>query len=416
MKRTIKILLTILSVTLIVVLFFLNFSNYLDKEIDRLYLKNKVYIDHEHGFPIKDKGNILIRKGLEDQNMLIMGSSELHSPVPENIKNLFPNSLYKTDVSLVGHANVQNALHAINLGANSESLNGTDIVIIESLQWFLGDDIGTNGFLSNFSELQFYQFLHNDRISNENKNYLCKRYIQLENASTISRTTTIDDFLPYNVIYDNITYKQTYILAKLYTTDNIFGKFFYQLLRPYYWLRYNILTFQDKYHTYNWLKGLNFTFKSEEKNLDWNQINITAKERGKQACTNNDLFVDDTYYTEYIADKYDELKDYKKNSELLKSNEWNDFKFLLSVCDDLNIKPYITIMSTNGLYYDYIGITKKQRDEYYDKIEKVSLDLGYDVLNLKDFEYTPYFYYDVMHLGWKGWPYVTENIIKYFSK
>jgi D-alanine transfer protein len=34
-------------------------------------------------------------------------------------------------------------------------------------------------------------------------------------------------------------------------------------------------------------------------------------------------------------------------------------------------------------------------------------------LNLQDKEYEPYFYFDVMHLGWKGWLYVDEQFCKH---
>ncbi|MFR1380367.1 MAG: D-alanyl-lipoteichoic acid biosynthesis protein DltD [Clostridium neonatale] len=37
---------------------------------------------------------------------------------------------------------------------------------------------------------------------------------------------------------------------------------------------------------------------------------------------------------------------------MLNSREFEDFEFLLSVCKDLNIKPYIILMNVNGWYYD----------------------------------------------------------------
>ena len=41
---------------------------------------------------------------------------------------------------------------------------------------------------------------------------------------------------------------------------------------------------------------------------------------------------------------------------------------------------------------------------------------GFEVLNLKDEEYTPYFMYDVMHLGWKGWIKVEEELYKHYNE
>lgn len=64
----------------------------------------------------------------------------------------------------------------------------------------------------------------------------------------------------------------------------------------------------------------------------------------------------------------------------------------MRVCKELDIKPYVVIMSTNGLYYDYVGYDIKKRTEYYDTIEQIVNEAGYDTLNLKEWEYEPYFY------------------------
>lgn len=417
MKKILAFLLKPLVVGLIVFIFYYFFSIHLDKEIDKLYKKNELYVNHINGLAEKDKGNILIEKSLSKENMLILGSSEFSSPVPENLKNLFPNNLYNGDISLVGHAYVQNALHAMNLGANYKYLKNNDIMIVESLQWFTGEEVNIDGFLSNFSELQFYQFLNNNKISKKNKNYLCNRYMQIENKNiTNLKETKIGKYLPYQINYGQIINKQTYVLAKLYSSNDLIDKLFYQISKPYYWLRYKVLELKDKYFAYNWLKSLNSSSNDEIVEIDWDKIYANAKKEGKEAATNNDLYVYDEYYTTYLKDTYNDIKGISSKVKLLESNEWGDFKFFLSVCDELGIKPYITVMSTNGLYYDYVGITKDKRDKYYDKIETLANTNGFNVLNLKDFEYTPYFYCDVMHLGWKGWPYVIQNTIEHFSK
>ena len=98
------------------------------------------------------------------------------------------------------------------------------------------------------------------------------------------------------------------------------------------------------------------------------------------------------------------------------STEWDDFRFFLRVCKELQIEPYVVIMSTNGRYYDHIGIDVQKRTDYYNAMERMVDGANYEALNLKDWEYEPYFYCDVMHLGWKGWIYVAENIVNHFAK
>ncbi len=100
----------------------------------------------------------------------------------------------------------------------------------------------------------------------------------------------------------------------------------------------------------------------------------------------------------------------------MNSKEFDDYKLYLDTCVDLGIKPYIILMPTNGWWYDYTGMTKKSRDEFYDVVQSMGEQRGFEVLNLKDEEYTPYFMCDVMHLGTKGWLKVDEELYKYFKE
>ena len=428
MSRVRLFLVKFFVVIFLVVIFLTGYSIYLDKKIDKLYDENKQMVNHINGLAEKDKGNSLISRSLVDGNILLMGSSELTSPVPENIKNFFPNNFYAYDISTVGHATVQNALHAMNLGANSDSIQDNPVMIVESLQWFMNDEINVPGFFSNFSELQFYEFLNNKKISKDNKIYLCKRYMELENSNDIrikpqllskfsdGYINKLVNLFPSNIVMSNITNKQTFLLARLYSSENLIEKILYYVMKPYYWIRYKILNIRDKYYAYQWLNSLGEIVSKESIDIDWNDEYLKAEKTGKESCTNNDIFVYDEYYDTYLKEKWTELKNGYDNVELMTSNEWNDFEFFLNVCDDLGIKPYIVIMSTNGLYYDYTGMNKARRDELYDKIDMLSSNHKFDVLNLKDYEYNPYFYCDVMHLGWKGWTYVTQKAIEHFSK
>ena len=438
MKMKKKILLDILRILLVVLLVWLLctvYSNYLDRKIGQLYQENKSYVDTINGLKQKDKGTALLEETFQNEpGMLVMGSSELSAPVPENPKKLMPNQYYPHHVSYTGHAYVQNALQGMLLGANDEAVSGADIVIIESIQWFGHENAA--GFLSNFSELSFLHFLKNERISEENKIYLCNRFIELQEANKhslfdelsqrFSEGTSLQfigriadklkNIFPEFVQFQ-IDYPQTYWLAKLYTASSVQGRVVYYITQPYFAVREDFLELKDKFSTYQYLKSLDGTSgENTVHEIDWDQLYITAEEEGKAACTNNDLFVYDEYYTKYLADKYESLKDYSANETTSGSKEWEDLKFFLRVCKELDIKPYVVIMSTNGLYYDYIGYDIKKRTEYYDTIEQIVNEAGYDTLNLKEWEYEPYFYCDVMHLGWKGWTYVSENIVDHFTE
>ena len=109
-----KILLDILRILLVALLVWLLctvYSNYLDRQIEQLYQANKSYVDTINGLEQKDKGTALLEETFQNEpGMLVMGSSELSAPVPENPKKLMPNQYYPHHVSYTGHAYV----HRVN--------------------------------------------------------------------------------------------------------------------------------------------------------------------------------------------------------------------------------------------------------------------------------------------------------------
>ena len=413
------------------------YSSYLDREIQRLYQSNPAAVDTAYNLKPKDKGAALLSQALKSGNLLMMGSSELDSYVPENPRNLFPNNFYSASITFTGHASVQNYHHALCLAANSPAIEGNDLVIVESLQWFEGKEVNVNSFLSNFSEFSFYRFLRTDQISQENKRHLCQRFIDMENyrevddyaaiAGGASGSAALDllyrALTPYKehlnpyVVHGDIDYPSTYLLARLYLSDSLPGKAAYCAMQPYYFLRGQFMELKDKFSAYQYLKSLDAAPADPGPiELDWDAVYAAAEEEGRAACTNNDLYVYDSYYNKILAERYESLAGKYADTPLMESPEWGDYEFFLSVCRDLGLRPYIVIMSTNGLYYDYVGETKEKRDQYYQASEALANEYGLDCLNLRDHEYEPYFYCDVMHLGWKGWPYVCQKAIEYFSE
>lgn len=105
-------------------------------------------------------------------------------------------------------------------------------------------------------------------------------------------------------------YPQTYTLAKLYTSDSFLGRLCYYITCPYYSIRNEFLSLKDKFSAYRYLKDLGGQSGAAiTKTVDWDALYKTAEKEGKAACTNNDLYVYDEYYTKYLAERFDDLKD-----------------------------------------------------------------------------------------------------------
>lgn len=407
MRKFFKLLFSLIGIALIVCVFYVGYSNYLDEKIENLY-REKEDLLSTYNIPLKNRGCAWIEKSANGDNIIVFGSSELNARVSQNIKNNFPNDRYQGNISCIGTRHVQNLLHSIDIGANYKAFDEKNIVLIESMQWFYGEELKTDGFMANFSEIQFYKFMRNDLISKQNKKYLCKRFLELEKVRTCNLKKEGKD--------EEYDYPKIHLLAKLYSSDNLLYKISYQLMRPYYYIEYKMLSLKDKYNTYEYLKDLKIKHEKPEFTTDWDMQLKKATAEGEEACTNNDLFVSDVYYNKYFKDKWASFEGKRKDTPLLKCNEWKDYEFILSVCKELGFKPYIINVSCNPRYYDYVGITKDKRDPYYERISDIAKQYDMPIYNgFIPREDEPYIYCDVMHLGWKGWIYVTEAVVDHFT-
>ena len=380
-----------------IVIFGFIFNSYINKKYDSLIkTKDISSIKHTYNQIVRDRGGVLKDKMRDDGDLMIFGSSEFSSPVNQNPINMFPNNYANYDVSIYGRAYTQSIQHASIL-ANISNLNKDDkVAIVMSEQWFENSwGIDGSNFAVNFSEQQFYNYFNNDKIDKENKIYYAQRVAKL--------------------LKESGEFNEERIYANLYYRDNLVSKAVLTLLKPYYSFKENMLAIKDKVQSIKILESLDDKEEKEVKNINWNEEFEIAEKEAKSKVSNNDIYVDDEYYDMYIRENYDSLKDSRKDLNLMVSKEMEDYQLLLNTCENLEIKPLIILMPVNGLYYDHLGLGVEKRTEFYNKIEEMAEEKGFDVLNLQNKEYEKYYMYDVMHLGWKGWLTINEEMSKYFQ-
>ena len=393
MKKFRYFLLPIVVVTIFIFLF----NNMINKKYkEMIEIKDITSIKHTYNHITRDRGGVLKNYMKESGDLMLLGSSELSSHVDQNPINFFPFQGANYDVSIYGRAYTQSLQHGTIL-SNISDLNKDDkVAIVISAQWF-GNENGINGndFLVNFSEQQFYNFFNNDKINKDTKIYYAKRISELLSNSD--------------------EYGEEKIFANLYYKDNLISNSVLAVLKPYYYSKEYLLGLKDKVQTIKLLKDCPDKTEKNLKSVNWEEEYTKAEEQAESKVTNNNLFVEDEYYDTYLRDKYDTLKDAWVDIDLLKSKEIEDYEFLLNTCKELGIQPLIILMPVNGLYYDHLGLTLEKRTEFYTEIEKMAKDKGFEVLNLQNKEYEKYYMFDVMHLGWKGWLTINEEMAKYFQ-
>ena len=382
----------------IIMIFTIGINQFLNIQISMMKnTKDLLKFGQEYGDNVKDS-SIIAKDILDDSNNLFLfGSSEMSINVKQNSIKLFPIKGADYSVSCFGRGYVQDLQQATYIGG-SDIKPEQKIAYILSLQWFDNSDgVKADKFAANFSQIQFYNFLNNPKISEENKQYYCKRvYSLLEEA----------DKYPAEALY-----------ARLYSDSNLLKKIGMVIMTPYYKISNYLSEIKDKALIYKEMKKL--PEKSPEKELqdiNWDEEEKKIDMENEEEVSTNQFYLSDDFYNKNIKDDLDYLKGYLDGNDLLSSVEMNDFKFFLSVCRDLNIKPYIIMPPVNGWYYDYLGLDKDERYQYYDEIDTLSKEQGLDVLDLREYEYKKDFLMDVMHLGEEGWLKVSEGIYNHFNE
>lgn len=395
MKRLIRFF-TVMGATLILFMtLVLIFNKILEVQLNNLYSDKLAPI---YGVTQKNQGLAIQEKGVAAKHFMLFGSSELSSMVPQNPVTFFPTKDTPYYMDAVGRGYSQSLEHSLNIGALGSELKDKKIGIVVSIQWFFSKEgINHEDFSMNFSEQQFYKYMDNKDISKAEKKFTAERV--------------------YEKLKVNDKYKVPVLYAKLYLEKDVLSNVGYYAFKPYYFFRKNLLYSRDLVQSIKYIKEnkLSGKSKTQPKSIDWQEETKNAEAMGKKASTNNIYNIEDAYYTNYIEPNLGTLKDYYKDAQPEDSKEFKDLEELLKTVKSVRAKPYIIIMPVNGALYDYMGLQKEERSNYYDAVEALAQKYNATALKMTDKDYEPYIMTDAMHLGWKGWLYVDEKISEFIS-
>ncbi len=382
MKKLIAFLLGIL----VFCVFVYGFNIHMDKTI----AENKVRIRDHRSYQCFWSSQIY-GEIIDENTLLIFGSSELTSL--ESYENTVGSFLNGDEMNIItiGAGYFQSLSHTITLGAISDEISSKKIALFISPQWFDADGISNDAFSSRMSEDEFLEFLYNPKIKEEYKTYVTERTIALLQNSP----TQLKRIEKYSNAMHN-----PFSIDSLYTA----------IMRKFW-------NYRAKYAVYEQIDNM----RPEEdipyydlSNIDFEQILQLAENQGKESCTNNEFGIDDFYWKEYVEKKYlqGETKDKKQGYN--KSVEYDDLRCFLSLARDLDFEVYVVSIPVNEKWYRYTGILF---DEYYDNIRLLVSEYNnvifFDMTKYAD---EKYFLRDIMHLGWKGWARINEELYKAFTR
>ncbi|MBY0753887.1 D-alanyl-lipoteichoic acid biosynthesis protein DltD [Clostridium sardiniense] len=382
-------------------IFAFGLNKFLDKEISSLYQsKNLVPLMGEYASDAKDTGVGLNNHFLEQGDIMMIGASDFIHETRQHPAYFFNTNRTKNRAFTVGRSFTQEAQDAITIGSMDPNIKNKKVVLLVALSWFVyPNGINPEHFQMRFSPGQFYAFLNNSEISEENKKKLTDRVTDLLKGSD--------------------EYKAERLYAMLYDSDTFISKVEKVALYPYFKLREGMISLKEKGVLYKRLKKLKDKTPEDEKQgepIDWKKEYDLAISDAKKRVGNNPFGVDQKYYDKTLKPKLKQLKNQYAKVDVENVKEIDDYKFFLDICEDLGIEPTIVIIPGLPKYYDYTGVTAEKREGLYNKISRLAEDKGFNVINTSDRAGELYYMRDVMHIGTKGWLDVSEKLYKQFNQ
>ena len=341
----------------------------------------------------KYKGRDILKDNIDDKTLVVLGSSELGrvSEHPFHIKQLFNYDDFH--IMAIGGGNFQNIIQASMLGSLGNDFPKQKFILSESFIWF--DQFGMNpkAFLSRISNEHVYYTLINPKISKETKEKFMKRVLELSKDNK-------------NVHETFERYKRRLVDHKGTIVDD--------------WL---IKIDVEKFALNN---KISFYFTGNvtpipssgpvTPNYDWKELQNKYLNDAKVRTEGNDFGIEKRYYASEIQNRLEKLKNSAAKYKYDISTEYDDYALVLQMAKEMGLEVEVVNFPINGKWYDYIGIGPEQRAIYSKKITEITESFGYKIMDLTSKEYEPYYMYDTVHPGWKGWPEVAEEMLKFYQK
>lgn len=341
----------------------------------------------------KYKGRDILKDNIDDKTLVVLGSSELGrvSEHPFHIKQLFNYDDFH--IMAIGGGNFQNIIQASMLGSLGNDFPKKKFILSESFIWF--DQFGMNpkAFLSRVSNEHVYYTLINPKISKETKEKFMKRVLELSKDNK-------------NVHETFERYKRRLVDHKGTMLDD--------------WI---IKMDVEKFALNN---KISFYFTGDvtpipssgpvTPNYDWKELQNKYLNDAKVRTEGNDFGIEKRYYASEIQNRLEKLKNSAAKYKYDISTEYDDYALVLQMAKEMGLEVEVVNFPINGKWYDYIGIGPEQRAIYAKKITEITESFGYKIMDLTSKEYEPYYMYDTVHPGWKGWPEVAEEMLKFYQK
>jgi D-alanine transfer protein len=276
----------------------------------------------------------------------------------------------------IGHAHHQELSILCELLAAKEYLNNSKICIIFSPSWFQ-DQAGTNpeAFIE-FVRPNFLNKIANDSSIHKKYRHHIGRYIHRNSAL-------------FSVLSPSMKrLKDEYLEAREWISESYLSK--------------KIMGNHKKLPTSYSVTTTKMSVPMPWKK-DWDELSKNIQTSFMASVTNNKMWVNDTYYTEYLYQSNGEIKHgHPDYVDISNCEEFNDFNLLIDVLKEYNVNCSFVIQPLNPYFYNDLNNYNDLMTAVKNRLDKDHIPY-LDLFITEKKDYKPGTLKDVMHLGDYGW-------------
>ena len=282
----------------------------------------------------------------------------------------------------MGQAGAASLSQYFGLQQITSELENKQAVFVISPQWFTKEEHDAPTFQSFFNNDQLTAFLENqsgDLAAQYAATRLLKKNPRVPMKRIVEKLAKNEQLSYFDQTMVNLSAEFNERQAALFGQFSIHGR----------------LKYKD--HIEKYLSSLPEQFSYEE-------LENIARKDAEENTTNNDLGMDNHFYTTQLKKDLKNLEGYQKNYNFLQSTEYNDLQLVLDQFAKSKVNVLFVFQPVNKKWMNYTGLNEEM---YQHSIEKIRYQLeSQGFTNIADFSKNggdPYFVKDTIHIGWLGW-------------
>ena len=282
----------------------------------------------------------------------------------------------------MGQAGAASLSQYFGLQQITSELENKQAVFVISPQWFTKEEHDAPTFQSFFNNDQLTAFLENqsgDLAAQYAATRLLKKNPRVPMKRIVEKLAKNEQLSDFDQTMVNLSAEFNERQAALFGQFSIHGR----------------LKYKD--HIEKYLSSLPEQFSYEE-------LENIARKDAEENTTNNDLGMDNHFYTTQLKKDLKNLEGYQKNYNFLQSTEYNDLQLVLDQFAKSKVNVLFVFQPVNQKWMNYTGLSEEM---YQHSIEKIRYQLeSQGFTNIADFSKNggdPYFVKDTIHIGWLGW-------------